>query len=1022
MPKLHPRAIRVVRWAAVPPFFVLAEVLAWVASAVALLFASELGPAGVLLGAGLAAVASGSAVHLSVRAAPARPLWLVIVLLVLALAWAGVLAVAIWPGAGELGWALASGLGLALVAAGTVAGALLAWPGLSQRWIRRLSWAVVLPVAALTDLIALFAALVMRQEETVPGGGWVLGDPLLAAGAAAAVSLAARIAPSRRRWVIGGCALVLVAGNTALAGLAKISPVAVCAVSIVGVALGGWWAWRRSLFAPRDRLPAIEGGSRRYKGMAPFQDHAVDRRTFFGRDREIRSLLSLVLAERLVVVFGKSGMGKTSLINAGVTEPLRQRGYFPMVVRLADPERGPLGSLFDGIHASAREAGVDLAGGDPASAWRYFKTLEIWSAKEDLLRPVLVLDQFEELFTLHAPGPRSEFIGQLAELVRGPAASDRSGAPGPGTDAPLDAGPPDLKIVLSLREDFLADLEELARELPGILRHRFRLGPLTPEAAREAIVGPASLPGEGFETAAFSYRDEAVDRILAFLAARRQGAETVAAEEIEPAHLQLVCQYLEERVRSRQSGGHGGGGTVIAAADVGGEEQLQRVLEGFYDRTLAAIRSPRQRRRVRRLCERRLISGGGRRLTEEGEEIARRHAIPPEQLRRLVDTRLLRAEPRLGGVFYELSHDTLVEPIRRSRARRQARKRSLLAGGAILLVLWLGSWWSLAGRAALRADRDEEALADLSSELPRPGDERVFQGLAVERLERIREGYPEWIESRDLYGGMVHALSEVREIHPDLSAAADRLLSEIRDEFTDEHDLRPPTAEEDDALNDRLWLPGGSLPELALDVSDFRLQEHEVTNREYQRFAPGHDRLAGEDEPAIGVSWYEAVAYAHWVGGRLPSEDEWEYAARAGATTRWFFGDDPRPLDQFAWYLDNSGQDIGKGAKSTARITTRGGGRSAGRDRGLPTGPQLHEVKGREASPRGLYDIYGNASEWVVGRKDLGGGLCVVRGGDFRAHADVASSEGRMTTSCDAGEDPRGFRVAFSPEAGPAAP
>jgi formylglycine-generating enzyme required for sulfatase activity len=85
----------------------------------------------------------------------------------------------------------------------------------------------------------------------------------------------------------------------------------------------------------------------------------------------------------------------------------------------------------------------------------------------------------------------------------------------------------------------------------------------------------------------------------------------------------------------------------------------------------------------------------------------------------------------------------------------------------------------------------------------------------------------------------------------------------------------------------------------------------------------------------VSVSWENAAAYCAWADKRLPTEAEWEKAARAGTTTKWSFGDNPDLLTDHAWYKDNSGEKI------------------------RPVGRKL-------PNPYGIYDMYGNALEWVA--------------------------------------------------------
>jgi formylglycine-generating enzyme required for sulfatase activity len=106
----------------------------------------------------------------------------------------------------------------------------------------------------------------------------------------------------------------------------------------------------------------------------------------------------------------------------------------------------------------------------------------------------------------------------------------------------------------------------------------------------------------------------------------------------------------------------------------------------------------------------------------------------------------------------------------------------------------------------------------------------------------------------------------------------------------------------------------------------------------------GHGR---EGHPVIGITHHAAMEYCRWLSNktgkvyRLPTEAEWEYAARAGTRTAYFFGDDPKQLGDYAWFKDNS-----EDPDTMARIT--------------------HEVGKKKPNPWGLYDIYGNVTEWCL--------------------------------------------------------
>ncbi len=127
-------------------------------------------------------------------------------------------------------------------------------------------------------------------------------------------------------------------------------------------------------------------------------------------------------------------------------------------------------------------------------------------------------------------------------------------------------------------------------------------------------------------------------------------------------------------------------------------------------------------------------------------------------------------------------------------------------------------------------------------------------------------------------------------------------------------------------------------PEHEVTLSEFWIAKFEVTNELYQRFQvqpPSRFLGEGANLPVERVTWFEADKFCRDFGYGLPTEAEWEYAARAGTNTRWSFGDEEAKLDRHAWYSNNS--DI-----------------------------EPHPVGEKEPNPWGIHDMHGNVYEWVA--------------------------------------------------------
>ncbi|MBU3867459.1 AAA family ATPase [Streptomyces sp. 4503] len=242
---------------------------------------------------------------------------------------------------------------------------------------------------------------------------------------------------------------------------------------------------------PPAETPAVSGGVCPYRGLASYRQQ--DARWFFGRERSTDALVAQLCAAEetggLVVLVGASGAGKSSLLNAGLVPALRERRVLHLVPG-ADPlaelaRRIP--ELADAVPAStepeAREPGTQAPEpGTPGFARAVREAVTAWAERDTsaAARPVVIVDQFEEAFTLGSDEAGRRAFIQLLHAICTP--------DGPGE-------PPPVLVVLGIRADFY-ELCLAYPELADALQHRHMvLGPLTTAELREAVTGPAKAVG-----------------------------------------------------------------------------------------------------------------------------------------------------------------------------------------------------------------------------------------------------------------------------------------------------------------------------------------------------------------------------------------------------------------------------------------------------------------------------------------------------------------------------------------------
>ena len=424
----------------------------------------------------------------------------------------------------------------------------------------------------------------------------------------------------------------------------------------------------------------------RYPGTRPFRDTAEDQALFFGRDAEGEQLYLRVLSVPLLLQFGRSGLGKTSLMQASLFPRLRQKAFLPVMVRFNVTSDSPLQAVARGIAEASRTEGVDLTLGRSGSLRELIATTAAW--RDDLLLTlVLVFDQFEEVFTLRDAAFRKELAAELAAFLsegRPERQETDEAIRSKGVVPHVEA-----KVVISLREDFLGALEEFSSAIPGLFHERLRLEPLGDQAAREAITCPAQLTRadgtDPFSVSSFEFEPAALVAMIEYL----KGKSGV----IEPFQLQLLCRHAEA-VAARKAG-TSGESVRLTLDDIEGKAGFDAVLKNFYRNTLLQI-DRLERRTAARLCEEGLLDPSGHRLMLEEGQIRRDFHISEQTLAILSRERLLRRERRLDSAFYEISHDRLAESILRAKSFRLPKQMRRVLWSMVIvapIILVMGIWW-----------------------------------------------------------------------------------------------------------------------------------------------------------------------------------------------------------------------------------------------------------------------------------------------------------------------------------------
>jgi DNA-binding winged helix-turn-helix (wHTH) protein len=354
--------------------------------------------------------------------------------------------------------------------------------------------------------------------------------------------------------------------------------------------------------------------ARPYKFLDYFTEQ--DAQIFFGREPEVETICSQILAHRSFILHGRSGVGKSSIVRAGLLPLLKSEGHSVFVIRcFTDPS-----------HQIVAAMAETIGGGHTAESLALEEIVARFRESHAGRAIIIFIDQFEEFFSLLGEETKQRFLNCIRDVI---------------SDETLP-----FHMVFVLREDLLAEMSYLKGSIPEIYYHEYRLKRLSREQAARAITEPARAAG-------CEYQPQLVTRLLDDL-----GDE----EGVDPPQLQIVCDSLYD---AREPTGEL---TLAVYEQLGTASQI---LAGYLERVLRRFNSA-DLRAAREVLTSLISADGERRVLRESELFERATTRLPHDTSRLshligelVAARVVRRRSQDGEPWLELAHDFLTPEVSR---------------------------------------------------------------------------------------------------------------------------------------------------------------------------------------------------------------------------------------------------------------------------------------------------------------------------------------------------------------------
>lgn len=391
-------------------------------------------------------------------------------------------------------------------------------------------------------------------------------------------------------------------------------------------------------------------------GLASYEYNDAYR--FFGREEELSELKTAICNNLFTTIYGISGAGKTSLINAGMMPLLEKEGYLPIRVRLDHKSKiGYNSQIIKAIISTLENSGGEVETenvidqeniSEKERLWNFLFTSKFWSKSNHQVTPVIFIDQFEEIFTNN---DSEETIRDFFEVIN----SLQYNNPPANTSSYLTEyekyidfnDVAQLRIVLIMREDFLARLEDYSFNIPALRKNRRGIKRMNGLQALEVIQKP--MPDIVTRNVAIHMLGKVTGKIV------KDSTQDLARLSVDTSILSLFCSELYQKAVFAQQ-------SILTEELVG--QFGDNIISSFYDDTMGLVSS-----KTVEYLESHLLTYSGFRNSVALEDLEQ-NGIKKAELTRLTEKRLIRIETSDGIERVEYTHDVLCQVAKQHREKR----------------------------------------------------------------------------------------------------------------------------------------------------------------------------------------------------------------------------------------------------------------------------------------------------------------------------------------------------------------